>query len=391
MNASGGDDKIMFATYLRDSFTGLDYADQRFYASSYGRFNSADPYAGSAGPSDPGSWNRYAYTRGDPINRGDPLVLPTAGRIGRPTLHSAGRVWSMGMPLSISGAVVQSACDQLVMAYGSAPVTYIPCNYYAPIILVATPSVPHCNQLSLNAFSLDYSQLLYKKGTQSTQDHIIERHGEGITGNPTPGVSQYYAFFFLQIENLNAATFLFGSRSSTPVRDTINFSWTAPQLTPEGITSGRTLAEPRLPRIYWSSSPTARPSSHLIQFRESIEVLERITIFAMLCLGTVLGVLWEGTQLRAQRSLPLGEVRIVRAGKVSPEERVQIWAYGDIYTALGMTSKMFSDWEDRYGMDSLGVGDGGELLIPGFPVFSRKWPGHTLIRLISLIQRRPSW
>ena len=31
-----------------------------------------DPYAASGGPSDPGSWNRYAYTRGDPVNRYDP-------------------------------------------------------------------------------------------------------------------------------------------------------------------------------------------------------------------------------------------------------------------------------------------------------------------------------
>ena len=37
-----------------------------------GRFNTPDPYAASAGPNDPGSWNRYSYTRGDPINRRDP-------------------------------------------------------------------------------------------------------------------------------------------------------------------------------------------------------------------------------------------------------------------------------------------------------------------------------
>src|SRR5437879_584324 len=35
--------------------------DQRFYASTYGRFNTADPYRASAGAGDPGSWNRYAY------------------------------------------------------------------------------------------------------------------------------------------------------------------------------------------------------------------------------------------------------------------------------------------------------------------------------------------
>jgi RHS repeat-associated protein len=64
-------DRMKFATYTRDSFTALDYADQRYYASSYGRFNTADQYLDSAGPGDPGSWNRYNYTRGDPVNRND--------------------------------------------------------------------------------------------------------------------------------------------------------------------------------------------------------------------------------------------------------------------------------------------------------------------------------
>ena len=42
---------------------GFDYADQRYYASGYGRFNTADPYPASAGPSDQGSWNRYHRVR----------------------------------------------------------------------------------------------------------------------------------------------------------------------------------------------------------------------------------------------------------------------------------------------------------------------------------------
>jgi len=36
-----------------------------------GRFITPDPYQASGGPSDPESWNRYAYTRGDPVNRSD--------------------------------------------------------------------------------------------------------------------------------------------------------------------------------------------------------------------------------------------------------------------------------------------------------------------------------
>jgi len=39
-DGAAGNDHMEFATYTRDSYTGLDYADQRFYASSYGRFNS---------------------------------------------------------------------------------------------------------------------------------------------------------------------------------------------------------------------------------------------------------------------------------------------------------------------------------------------------------------
>ncbi len=49
--------------------------DQRFYASSYGRFNTPDPYksgSGSGTPNDPASWNKYAYVEGDPINEIDP-------------------------------------------------------------------------------------------------------------------------------------------------------------------------------------------------------------------------------------------------------------------------------------------------------------------------------
>jgi RHS repeat-associated protein len=66
-------DRDKFATYYRDGTTGLDYAQNRYYASTPGRFLSPDPFqAASAGPSDPQSWNQYSYTRGDPVNRYDP-------------------------------------------------------------------------------------------------------------------------------------------------------------------------------------------------------------------------------------------------------------------------------------------------------------------------------
>jgi RHS repeat-associated protein len=68
-------DQVKFATYTRDSATGLDYADQRYYSNQFGRFMSPDRYWGSASLLNPQSWNRYAYVLGDPINHNDPFGL----------------------------------------------------------------------------------------------------------------------------------------------------------------------------------------------------------------------------------------------------------------------------------------------------------------------------
>ena len=68
-----------FTGYFRDAETSLDYAKNRYHQPGMGRFMSPDPYTASVGPRDPGSWNRYAYTRGDPVNRLDPSGLDDCG------------------------------------------------------------------------------------------------------------------------------------------------------------------------------------------------------------------------------------------------------------------------------------------------------------------------
>ncbi len=68
-------DQVKFATYTRDSATGNDYADQRYYTSVLGRFMTMDPFRGSASLGNPQSWNRYAYAVGDPANSFDPTGL----------------------------------------------------------------------------------------------------------------------------------------------------------------------------------------------------------------------------------------------------------------------------------------------------------------------------
>jgi RHS repeat-associated protein len=59
--------------YERDSETATDYAVNRQYNQSVGRFNQADPMSGSL--ETPQSLNRFAYVQNDPINSADPLGL----------------------------------------------------------------------------------------------------------------------------------------------------------------------------------------------------------------------------------------------------------------------------------------------------------------------------
>jgi hypothetical protein len=49
------------------------FVDQRFYSSQFGRFMSADRFKQTPSANDSGSWNKYSYTRGDPVNRVDHL------------------------------------------------------------------------------------------------------------------------------------------------------------------------------------------------------------------------------------------------------------------------------------------------------------------------------
>ena len=75
--SSTANDVIKFASYVRDSTSGLDYAVNRYHVPGNGRFASPDPYNASGGPGDPGSWNRYAYASGDPVDGEDPFGQAT--------------------------------------------------------------------------------------------------------------------------------------------------------------------------------------------------------------------------------------------------------------------------------------------------------------------------
>jgi RHS repeat-associated protein len=79
-----------FATYFRDENTGLDYAQNRYHKPGEGRFMTVDPLDARATPSDPGTWNRYLYVGGDPVNFNDPtgefIGIPDGGGLPFPVI-----------------------------------------------------------------------------------------------------------------------------------------------------------------------------------------------------------------------------------------------------------------------------------------------------------------
>jgi RHS repeat-associated protein len=60
----------------RDSESGLDYMDARYYGSSMGRFMSPDPVFATVNRlADPQQWNMYSYGRNNPLSNSDPTGL----------------------------------------------------------------------------------------------------------------------------------------------------------------------------------------------------------------------------------------------------------------------------------------------------------------------------
>jgi RHS repeat-associated protein len=66
---------LHFTGKERDAESGLDNFGARYDSSQFGRFMSPDPLLNSGRPSNPQTWNRYAYALNNPLNIIDPFGL----------------------------------------------------------------------------------------------------------------------------------------------------------------------------------------------------------------------------------------------------------------------------------------------------------------------------
>ena len=168
-----------FATYWQDSTTGLNYANNRYHSNAYGRFMTPDPCtAGGAqsgsvnNPGDPGSWNRYAYTRGDPVNRADPGGTCDLGI----------SFWGSG-----DGWFAYTYCDASLGPDFNAS-AYAEClampGCYTPLPGGGDPAAAHINVQTASGTTQDQQQAL-DNGIDSAWAHILSNPqcASFLTGN----------------------------------------------------------------------------------------------------------------------------------------------------------------------------------------------------------------
>ncbi|MBL8181385.1 MAG: RHS repeat protein [Blastocatellia bacterium] len=64
--------RLKFTGYQKDTETSLDFAEERIYVGSFGRFTAVDPLMSSGRSDVPQTWNRYTYCLNNPIVCTDP-------------------------------------------------------------------------------------------------------------------------------------------------------------------------------------------------------------------------------------------------------------------------------------------------------------------------------
>ncbi len=123
-----------FTGQTRDTETGMDYFNARYYAAPLGRFNSVDPGHAGADPTDPQTWNGYSYVRNNPLTYTDPTgesFLSIFKEIATAIAAIAGVLSGLGVAWAAPVAQVAG------FASGQAQIAGIIANHSVPSVVAA--------------------------------------------------------------------------------------------------------------------------------------------------------------------------------------------------------------------------------------------------------------
>ncbi len=172
---STSNDREKFGTYTRGQLhRGWIMRISASMRSTYGRFNdSRTRIRRVVARSDPGSWNRYSYTRGDPVNRFDPrgtddcdpIIEISEGCPSDPSVcPDADNPSCMSYIPPDTPASGGSICNSTptILAYTN-PSSYAGCYGGASIIQTAAPAGPSCDDVLTAEITTELST--YRGGT----------------------------------------------------------------------------------------------------------------------------------------------------------------------------------------------------------------------------------
>lgn len=136
IHANSCSQNYKFTGYERDSESGLDYAEARYYNQRIGRFMSVDPMAGDI--RDPQTLNRYAYVRNNPVNLTDPSGLWSTASWFRGDQTIQSNPYTKRQ-CSVDGAI--TACRMAFSLMGAGAAVWCPDNDCSNVIQVTDAGI----------------------------------------------------------------------------------------------------------------------------------------------------------------------------------------------------------------------------------------------------------
>jgi RHS repeat-associated protein len=159
-----------FTGQQRDTETGLDFFESRYFSGPQGRFSSADEPFADQDPSDPQSWNLYGYVRNNPLGNFDPSGHDCITATNQ-TETTVTATITPGACAGNSGAYVPGTVDRKSLTYNGTSIGYTYTPYDTNSLV--SPGTAVLGRAPSDALSSFAQQALGQAGTWATDGSVF--------------------------------------------------------------------------------------------------------------------------------------------------------------------------------------------------------------------------